>query len=131
MVDDHPLARQDVVDLADAADETFVLVSREGSPGLFDVCLALCQSYGFSPLEIQEGNTGGAMFGMVAAGLGVTLVPTSAAVVPWPGVAFRPLTRSEPQLALAVAYRRDNGSAALSSFLETLDAVVEQLAGSS
>jgi DNA-binding transcriptional LysR family regulator len=71
------------------------------------------------------------MFGMVAAGLGVTLVPTSAAVVPWPGVAFRPLTRSEPQLALAVAYRRDNGSAALSSFLETLDAVVEQLAGSS
>jgi DNA-binding transcriptional LysR family regulator len=131
MVDDHPLAQQDVVDLADAADETFVLVSREGSPGLFDVCLALCQSYGFSPLEIQEGNTGGAMFGMVAAGLGVTLVPTSAAVVPWPGVAFRPLTRSEPQLALAVAYRRDNGSAALSSFLETLDAVVEQLAGSS
>jgi DNA-binding transcriptional LysR family regulator len=130
MVDDHRLAQRDVVDLADAADETFVLVSREGSPGLFDVCLALCQSYGFSPLEIQEGNTGGAMFGMVAAGLGVTLVPMSAAVVPWPGVAFRPLTRSEPQLALAVAYRRDNRSAALSSFLETLDAVVEQLAGS-
>jgi DNA-binding transcriptional LysR family regulator len=126
MAQDHPLAQQDVVDLADAADETFVLVSRGDSPGLFDQCLALCQSYGFSPLVIQEGNTGGAMFGMVAAGLGVTLVPDSAALVPWPGVAFRPLTRTEPQLELAIAYRRDNGSPALVSFLETVDAVVEE-----
>jgi len=130
MVHDHPLVKQEVVDLADAANETFVLVSREGSPGLFDQCLALCQSYGFSPLSIQEGNTGGAMFGMVAAGLGVTLVPASSDLVPWPGVAFRPLTKSEPQLALAVAYRRDDSSSALASFLETIDAVVEELAAS-
>jgi DNA-binding transcriptional LysR family regulator len=128
MAHDHPLAQQEVIDLADVADETFVLVSREGSPGLFDQCLALCQSYGFSPLVIQEGNTGGAMFGMVAAGLGVTLVPESADLVPWPGVAFRPLTKSELQLELAVAYRRDNRSTALASFLETVDAVVEELA---
>ena len=128
MVENHPLARHDVVDLADAANETFVLVSREGSPGLFDQCLALCQNYGFSPLAIQEGNTGGAMFGMVAAGLGVTLVPASADLVPWPGVVFRPLTKSDPELALAVAFRRDNNSTALSSFLETLDAVVEEMA---
>jgi DNA-binding transcriptional LysR family regulator len=130
MACDHPLAEQDVIDLADAADETFVLVSREGSPGLFDQCLALCQSYGFSPLAIQEGNTGGAMFGMVAAGLGVTLIPESADLVPWPGVAFRPLVKSELQLSLAVAYRRDNRSTALTAFLETIDAVVEQLAAS-
>lgn len=130
MVHDHPLTQHDVVDLADAADETFVFVSREGSPGLFDQCLALCQSYGFSPLAIQEGNTGGAMFGMVAAGLGVTLVPESADLVPWPGVAFRPLTKSEVQLALAVVYRRDNQSTALTSFLETVDAVVAELAAS-
>jgi DNA-binding transcriptional LysR family regulator len=130
MVENHPLAKRDVVDLADAANETFVLVSREGSPGLFDQCLALCQSYGFSPLAIQEGNTGGAMFGMVAAGLGVTLVPESSDLVPWPGVVFRPLTKTEPELALAVAFRRDNSSSALASFLETVDAVVEELAAS-
>jgi DNA-binding transcriptional LysR family regulator len=123
----HPLAREDVVDLADAADETFVLVSRAQSPGLFDQCLALCQSYGFSPLSIQEGNTGGAMFGMVAAGLGVTLVPESSAVVPWPGVAFRPLTKTEPQLELAIAYRRDNDSSWLAAFLDTVDAVLAEL----
>lgn len=131
MIHDHPLARHEVVDLADAADETFVLVSRDGSPGLFDQCLALCQSYGFSPPAIQEGNTGGAMFGMVAAGLGVTLVPESADLVPWPGVAFRPLTKKEPQIELALAYRRDNSSTALASFLQTVDDVVEELAASS
>jgi DNA-binding transcriptional LysR family regulator len=130
MADDHPLAQQEVINLADAAGETLVIVSSEGSPVLFEQCLALCQSFGFSPLVIQEGNTGGAMFGMVAAGLGVTLVPQSADLVPWPGVAFRPLTNSEPELALAVAYRRDNRSTALVSFLETLDAVVGDLAAS-
>ena len=131
VAEDHRLAQEEVVDLADAADETFVLVSREGSPGLFDQCLALCQSYGFSPLMIQEGNTGGAMFGMVAAGLGVTLVPESADLVPWPGVVFRPLTKSEPQLELAIAYRRDSSSTALASFLDTVSAVVDELAASS
>jgi DNA-binding transcriptional LysR family regulator len=130
VAENHPLAQEDVVDLAAAAGETFVLVSRGESPGLFDRCLALCQSYGFSPEMIQEGNTGGAMFGMVAAGLGVTLVPESAALVPWPGVAVRPLTRSEPRLELAIAYRRDNDSTALASFLETVDAVVQELAAS-
>lgn len=130
VAEDHPLAEQDVVDLADAANETFVLVSRKDSPGLFDQSLALCQSYGFSPLVIQEGNTGGAMFGMVAAGLGVTVAPDSAALVPWPGVAFRPLTRTEPKLELAIAYRRGNMSTALASFLETVDAVVKDLAAS-
>jgi DNA-binding transcriptional LysR family regulator len=126
--EDHPLAREEVVDLATAADETFVLVSRAQSPGLFDQCLALCQSYGFSPPVIEEGNTGGAMFGMVAAGLGVTVVPESAALVPWPGLAFRPLTKREPRLELAVVYRRNNSSTALASFLETVEAVVEELA---
>jgi DNA-binding transcriptional LysR family regulator len=128
--EDHRLAQLEVVDLANAAGETFVLVSRAQSPGLFDQCLALCQSYGFSPLLIQEGNTGGAMFGMVAAGLGVTVVPESARAVPWPGVVFRPLTRTEPQLDLAAVYRRDEQSPALASFLETLDVVLARLAAS-
>lgn len=123
--EDHSLAGEEIVDLAKAANETFVLVSRTQSPGYFDKCLALCQSNGFSPLLIEEGNTGGAMFGMVAAGLGVTLVPESANVVPWPGVVFRPLTQSEPLADLAIAYRRSDQSPAMVSFLETVDVVLE------
>lgn len=122
----HPLARQEVVDLADAAKETFVLVSRKQSPGYFDQCLALCQSYGFSPLVIEEGNTGGAMFGMVAAGLGVTLVPATSDVVQWPQIAFRPLTKSEPLVDLAIAYRRDDDGPSLAAFLETVKLVLEE-----
>ena len=126
--ENHPLAEKDVVDLADAASETFVLVSRTQSPGYFDQCLALCQSNGFSPLLIEEGNTGGAMFGMVAAGLGVTLVPEASSVVPWPGVVFRPLTKSEALADLAIAYRRDDQSPALVSFLESVEAVLDEFA---
>jgi DNA-binding transcriptional LysR family regulator len=123
----HPLAKEEVVDLAAAAKETFVLVSRKQSPGYFDQCLALCQSYGFSPVVIEEGNTGGAMFGMVAAGLGVTLVPATSDAVQWPQIAFRPLTKSEPLVDLAIAYRRDDEGAALAAFLETVELVMKEL----
>jgi DNA-binding transcriptional LysR family regulator len=125
---DHPLARDEVVDLSEAANETFVLVSRAQSPGFYDQCLALCQSYGFSPLVVEEGNTGGAMFGMVAAGLGVTLVPESSNVVAWPELAFRPLTKHDAKVDLAIAYRRNDEGAPLLAFLETVDAVVGGLA---
>ena len=71
----RPLAAESVVDLADCADETFVLVSRTAAPISFDQGLAVCQSYGFTPQVIAEGTTPAARFGMVSAGVGVTIAP--------------------------------------------------------
>ena len=77
LAEDHPLAAKSVVDLADCAEETFVLVSRTAAPISFDQGLAVCQSYGFTPQVIEEGRTPAARFGMVSAGVGVTIVPES------------------------------------------------------
>src|SRR6266540_1112001 len=106
--------------------EGIVLVSRNTAPGFFADCVDLCQSYGFSPVVVEEGNTPAALYGMVAAGLGVSLGPESASVVPWRGVTFKPVTNAS-SVEFAVAYRRDDKSKALASFLATVDDVVAGL----
>ena len=123
----HPLAGESTVDLSDCADDTFVLVSRSGSPGFFNQCLALCQGYGFSPAVIEEGNSPAARYGMVSAGIGVTVVAESAVHAPFPGVVFRPLTDPSVDVELAFAYRPNDDSAALAALMQTLQEVAGPL----
>ena len=125
LAEDHPLAGRSVVDLSDCADETFVLVSRTAAPVSFDQELAVCQSYGFTPQVIEEGTTPAARFGMVSAGVGVTITPESSMTYPWHGVIFRPLTKRDVKVELAFAYRATNESAALRSFRETVEELVQ------
>jgi DNA-binding transcriptional LysR family regulator len=125
--EDHRLARQERVDLAELADERFILVSRSTAPGFFADCVELCQSYGFSPTVVEEGNTPAALYGMVAAGLGVSLGPESAARVAWRGVTFKRPTRDPVVVEFAVAYRRSDTSPTLAGFLATVDEVVAGL----
>ena len=63
---------------------------------------------------------------MVAAGLGVSLGPESASIVPWQGVTFKHVTEAS-SVEFSVAYRRDDTSQALASFLGTVDEVVGEL----
>lgn len=123
----HALAEESEIDLADCADDTFVLVSRSGSPGFFDQCLSLCQGYGFSPAVIEEGNSPAARYGMVSAGIGVTVVAASAVHAPFPGVVFRPLVDPSVDVELAFAYRTTDDSAALGALMQTLEEVVGPL----
>jgi len=46
---DHPLAREDAIDLAALADEEFLLFPRDLAPRLYDFLVQLCRSAGFEP----------------------------------------------------------------------------------
>jgi DNA-binding transcriptional LysR family regulator len=124
--DNHRLAGEEEIDLAQLADERFILVSRTTAPGFFDNCLDLCRSFGFTPAVVEEGNTPAALYGLVAAGLGVSLGPTSASKIPWHGVTFKHAT-NEPVVEFTVAFRRADASKALEAFLGIVDAVVAEL----
>lgn len=119
----HRLATEERIDLTDLADERFILVTRSTAPVFFAHCVELCRRYGFSPSVVEEGNTPAALYGMVAAGLGVSLGPESASIVPWHGVTFKHVTKAS-SVEFSVAYRREDTSRALASFLETVDEVV-------
>jgi DNA-binding transcriptional LysR family regulator len=115
----HPLARRASLSLKELADETFILYRRPDGRGLYDVIIAACSAAGFSPHVGQEAPRIVSTLNLVAAGLGITIVPASLSRLPLEGVVYRPL-RGKPALhvPLNLACRRDERSAATLAFIE-------------
>jgi DNA-binding transcriptional LysR family regulator len=104
--------------LAELAAETFILYRRPLGPGLYDAIIAACQRAGYSPNIGQEAPRMLATLSLVAAGLGVTLVPQSMRRLRVHGVAYRPLDSAAGLVApLNLAYRRGESSAAARRFI--------------
>ena len=97
--------------------ETFILYRRPLGPGLYDAIIAACQRAGYSPKIGQEAPRMLATLSLVAAGLGVTLVPQSMRRLRVHGVVYRPLDSAAGLVApLNLAYRRSETSPAARRF---------------
>lgn len=102
----HPLADRNRLPLAAVAGEPF-LIMKPGY-GFRDLCLSACRAAGFDPQIAFESAQIETLQAMVAAGLGVTLVPrmaTDRSLRPAP--AFRPLEGPPLTRTLALAWRRE------------------------
>jgi len=100
------------------AAETFILYRRPLGPGLYDAIIAACQRAGYSPIIGQEAPRMLATLSLVAAGLGVTLVPQSMRRLRVHGVVYRALDSDAGLVApLNLAYRRGESSAAAQRFI--------------
>src|SRR6266481_5365518 len=104
--------------LAALAAETFILYRRPLGPGLYDAIIAACQRAGYSPQIGQEAPRMLSTLSLVAAGLGVTLVPQSMRRLRVHGVVYRALDHGAGLVApLNLAYRRTDSSAAAQRFI--------------
>lgn len=117
----HPLApksRKRRLPLADLAAEPFVFYRRASGPGLHDAIVGACHAAGFTPRTEQEAPRIVSTLNLVAAGLGVTLVPRSLSDMRLAGVAYRPLAEP-PRLTapIRLACRAVDHSAAARHFL--------------
>ncbi len=97
---DHRLARRRRVRLAEAADETFVTL--ESGYGMRRLTDDLCREAGFKPRIAFEGEEAETLRGLVAAGLGVALLPPPA--VPRPGVVELTVTSPRAVREIGVAW---------------------------
>jgi DNA-binding transcriptional LysR family regulator len=89
--DGHVLAKRKTVPLEALAEEPWVLIERKISPSYDRFIRRLCAEAGFAPRIEHEAARAQAMLGLVAVGLGVTIVPETIARLPAPGLVFRPL----------------------------------------
>jgi DNA-binding transcriptional LysR family regulator len=117
---DHRLVSEPVLDLADLRTEDFVMYS-DPSSAVNDAVSRTCRAAGFVPRREHEAPGTSVLLALVAAGLGVALVPESVRASALDGVQFRDVagTRS---VELALAWRRDEASPVVRSVLETLEA---------
>jgi len=90
--DEHPLASQESVDLIQLRDEEILMFPRHGAPEAHDSMIAACIGVGFSPRHTMiDGTTYTDQIGFVAAGLGVSLLPSRLSTVQLAGVVYRPV----------------------------------------
>lgn len=125
----HALASRPSIALEELADDAFVLLSATGVPTLSGQAIHLCRAAGFEPRVTQEAVQIATVVGLVAAGLGVSLLPQSVSSLATKGVVFVEIEEAGAlaQVALSVAFRREN----LSSATHTLLEAVQEAAASS
>ena len=103
---DHPLADLEEVDPRQLRREPFVFYERRQAAGFYDRILRICLDSGFSPEVVQEASEMQTILSMVAAGLGVTILPRSAGGLGVGEVAVRPLAGEWPPSELGIASLR-------------------------
>lgn len=93
--------------LAELAGEIFVFYRRPAGQGLYDAIIAACHQAGFSPQIGQEAPRLPSTLSLVAAGLGVSIVPAAMSRLNIEGVAYLRLTDAPRLVApLLLATRR-------------------------
>lgn len=117
----HRLARtRRPVDLADLAQDGFILFPRDLAPGLYDLVIATCRDAGFAPRVAQEAIQMQTILGLTAAGLGIALVPACMANLRRPDVAYVSLRGARAPVETCAVWRADDESPVLRALLAEL-----------
>ena len=131
----HPLAHETdevALSLQRLATETIILYGPPGT-GMYDSTIAACHAAGFNPrvgnldASSQLAPRIASTLSLVAAGLGISLVPSSLQRMHMDGVVYRRLQGTVlPRAALSVASRRGDPSSVVSKFLEAVRTVATE-----
>ncbi|HEX5393863.1 MAG TPA: LysR substrate-binding domain-containing protein [Rhodocyclaceae bacterium] len=118
----HPLAGEKCLSFAQLRDESFISYPHDAGTGLSVMLRQLGLAAGFEPNVVQEAREATTQIGLVAAGLGVAILPSPLECVRLSGVRYIPLQETNAYLSLAVAIRAETPSPLLEGFLLRLAA---------
>jgi molybdate transport repressor ModE-like protein len=91
---DHPLASRKAIKLEQLAGESWIGGCMDGV--CHQMVVDWCSAAGFQPKIVFESDDHNVQMGLVAAGVGVTLLPELALRILPPGVETRPVAESQP-----------------------------------
>jgi DNA-binding transcriptional LysR family regulator len=118
----HRLSPQAKIRMRMLADEPFILFPRTLAPELYDQIISLCQHARFSPHVVQEAMQLPTIVSLVAAGIGVAVIPASLQNLGRTGVSYRAIREPTPKAELVVAWSTEKPSVLLESFLRVVTA---------
>lgn len=116
----HRLATQSDkgLSLSDLKDEPFILYRQVNGSGIKEMLLKLCKEAGFEPHAVQEVHRMMAAIQLVAAGLGISVVPKSLDTIQPKSVVYRPFKPTDSvTVPLNLAFRRNVDAQAIKRFL--------------
>ncbi|HKA34337.1 MAG TPA: LysR substrate-binding domain-containing protein [Candidatus Binatia bacterium] len=115
----HKLASTRYIQFSAFAAEPYITFKRDSAPVFYDSVIRLFQRRGFLLNVRHEADHFSTVLGLVAAGLGVSLLPFGGghAIT---GVRYRALLPRLPTVDIALAWREENQSALLEKFLKAM-----------
>jgi DNA-binding transcriptional LysR family regulator len=116
----HRLAAKKRLPLAALAHEPFVLVPGPAGLTLYDEIVRACGEAGFSPQLAQPAPQLSSVVNLVAAGLGVSIVPAAIAQIQVKGVSYLDVHGSMLRARLALGWRDGDPSATLGNLIALL-----------
>lgn len=132
---DHPLAqtpkgrRPKALGLADLRNEKLILVRRPGAPGLYGNLLAMCDELGFRPRIAAEVERMMTNLNLVAAGVGISVVPASMRGLHPQAIVYRPLAESgRLDAPLTLVYRANDCAGPTASFVALTRKIAARMA---
>lgn len=119
--DASPMARKPPKKLAEVSGEKFVFFRREPSPRLYDLMIHHFHERHFSPHVTQEATSHNTALGLVAAGLGCTVIPRSVVQQRLPeGVCLLEIPDLDEQMQVNLVWRRDQDTPVIERFADLL-----------
>ncbi|AYE53286.1 LysR family transcriptional regulator [Priestia megaterium] len=109
----HPLLKIKNVSLSDLKTYPFVMLSRKTWSNLYDEILGLC-----NPIIQQEALEFQTVIGLVAAKLGIAVVPQSAVNLHTQDVVYLDLDDQLPVASMGIAWRQKDQSPLVQSFIQ-------------
>jgi DNA-binding transcriptional LysR family regulator len=122
---DHRLVRRTAsganapISLLALAGERMILVRRHAAPGMYSNVVDACHKAGFEPLIVAEVEQMLTSINLVAAGVGISLVPASIREIRQEGIAYCPVLDAPSLVApLTLVYRRGEARPLVTDFIE-------------
>ncbi|HEY4384775.1 MAG TPA: LysR family transcriptional regulator, partial [Ktedonobacteraceae bacterium] len=116
---EHPLANQQEITLQSLTDDPFIIPPRyTWVPGLRSHIIEACRLAGFVPKIAQEAWLMQTIIGLVAANMGVALVPASVQNLHRTGVVYKTLHDRSIEVNMGVIWRRNEIVPVVQHFLQ-------------
>lgn len=116
----HPLATKRTLGLIDLAEQPFVMGSEDAFSTFRASLLPICHAAGFFPNVVQQASNTSGIFGMVAAGVGVSIYAGCARNIRRVGVVVKPLVDVSDMIPTFAVWAADHPSAVVQRFRDFL-----------
>ena len=128
----HRLAKRRLaeVEIAELAPERFILVRRHAAPGMYADLVRACRAAGFEPNITAEVGRMLSNIALVAAGVGVSLVPASMQEIRFGGVRYLKLAHPKQLRApLTIGTRSEETRPTVTNLLDITDELKNGIGG--
>ncbi|MDM5433618.1 LysR family transcriptional regulator [Bacillus hominis] len=114
---DHPLTSLPNISIKSLIDEPFILFPRHFGTNFYDLIISYFWKHGVSLNIVQEAIQMQTIVNLVAAGMGISVVPSSVESYKKSGVIYKEIQENTPKINLYAGWRQDEKSVVLENFL--------------